>query len=250
MRLLADCGNSTIKLALAHEGGIWQHERLTPSIQAIKEFTNPHLDAIAELVMVPGSRTNAQLLSDWWREHGRDRPLRVIGEGIAVPELGQYPSCGIDRVLAGLCACTQERHDIIVIDAGTAVTLTAWRNHPTRQDPLAGVRFVGGLILPGVHACAFGLSSLAPALPQVEPMAGDATALQQSTTGSLAAALGIGHPAMVLACLEKLRAESKIPDAVITGGNAIALLGPVLPRMAYRPSLVLEGLEMILKVGK
>jgi hypothetical protein len=38
--------------------------------------------------------------------------------------------------------------------------------------------------------------------------------------------------------------------SVITGGNAIPLLGPVLPRMAYRPSLVLEELEMILKAGK
>jgi pantothenate kinase type III len=250
MRLLADCGNSTIKLALAHEGGIWQQERLTPTLQAIKDFTNPHLDAIAELVMVPGSRAHAEFLRDWWRENGRERPLRVVGEGIAIPELGQYPSCGLDRVLAGLCACIQERHDIIVIDAGTAVTLTVWRYHPAKEDLLAGVRFAGGLILPGSQACSLGLSALAPALPVVEPMGADAAALQQSTTGSLAAALGIGHPAMVSACLEKLRAESKVQDAVITGGNAIPLLGPVLPRMAYRPSLVLEGLEMILKAGK
>ncbi len=46
------------------------------------------------------------------------------------------------------------------------------------------------------------------------------------------------------------RQGTKIHDAVITGGNAIPLLGPVLTRMACRPSLMLEGLEMILKVGK
>lgn len=241
MRLLADCGNSTIKLALAHDGGIWQQERLEPTVEALDAFTKPHIDTITELAMVPGSQANAKVLRDWWTKRGRGRPLRATADGIALPDVGQYATCGHDRVLAGIAACAQERRALIVLDAGTAVTLTAWRLESSRA------RFGGGMILPGALACSLGLSTLAPALPHVEPLGADASACQMSTNGALAAALGIGHPAMVGACLAKLRTESGIQDVVITGGNAAPLLGNIIPRQAYRPSLVLEGLEMLLK---
>ena len=41
MRLLADCGNSTIKLALAQDGGIWQFERVDPKPELLDEFIKP-----------------------------------------------------------------------------------------------------------------------------------------------------------------------------------------------------------------
>ncbi|MBA2480274.1 MAG: type III pantothenate kinase [Planctomycetes bacterium] len=243
MRLIADCGNSTIKLGLAHDGGIWSHERLAPREDALSAFVQPHLRAIEELVVLPGSRAHAELLAAWWSRIAAGKPLRRIGSEIPVPALGQYATCGVDRVLAGLVACRQERRSLVVVDAGTATTLTAWR-YDAHADPARTIVFLGGLIAPGAAACAAGLSSLAPALPHVEPLGPEAGACQHDTYGAIAAAIGIGHGPMILACLDRLRRESTIAEVIATGGGCGALIAAgAIPRLAYRPSLVLEGIE-------
>lgn len=243
MRLLADCGNSAIKLALAHDGGIWSHARLAPEPSALSGFAQEHLAAIDELVVLPGSAANADVIARWWADAAGVKPLRTIGREVAVPGLGQYPGMGLDRVVAGLVAARQEGRPVVVVDAGTATTLAAW----AIQAPVCPTtlpRFLGGLIAPGARACSVGLSSLAPALPSVEPLPPGASARQHDTRGALAGALAIGHPAMIAACLARLRQETGIETAVITGGNAGALIDAgVLPRLAYRPTLVLEGIE-------
>ena len=112
---------------------------------------------------------------------------------------------------------------------------------PTR----CGARFLGGLILPGALACSAGLSAQAPALPLIDPRPATSSALQHDTVGALGAALGIGYGAMVAACLRRVQADSGIADVLITGGNAGPLLGAALPRRAYRPTLVVEGVEVL-----
>jgi pantothenate kinase type III len=250
MRLLADCGNSTIKLGLAHDGGIWSHERVPPREDALTAFVQPHLRGIDELVVLPGSRAHAELIASWWARAGAGKPLRRIGAEIAVPDLGQYPTCGTDRVLAGLVACAQEGRSLVVVDAGTATTLTAWR-YEAHADVARRTTFLGGLIAPGAKACAVGLSALAPALPVVEPLGPEAGACQRDTHGAIAAAIGIGHGAMIGACLERLRRESSIAEVIATGGACIALIATgIVPRLSYRPSLVLEGMEELVRLSE
>jgi len=57
--------------------------------------------------------------------------------------------------------------------------------------------------------------------------------------------MGIGYPAMVRECLERIQRESGCTAVGVTGGNAVSLLGGVLLRRAYRPSLVAEGVELL-----
>ncbi|MBA3685399.1 MAG: hypothetical protein H0W72_09180, partial [Planctomycetes bacterium] len=70
-------------------------------------------------------------------------------------------------------------------------------------------------------------------------------ALQRDTVAAIGAALGIGYGAMVGACLARLRAETGIEAVIVTGGAAMPLLGRELPRSSYRPSLVVEGMELL-----
>jgi len=240
MRLLADCGNTTVKLALARAGGIWLHERCAAEPAAMEAAIGVHLAAVDELAVLPGAEASTARVLAWWQARG-GRSARVLGRDLAAPDCGQYAGFGHDRLAAGLAACAQERADVVVVDCGTATTLTAWRQ-------VAGAlpaRFAGGLILPGARACSVGLSTLAPALPVVDALAGDAAAAQRDTHGALAAALAIGYPAMVRACRERMQSATGIAVVIATGGNAAALLGDVLPRRGYRPSLVCEGLELI-----
>jgi len=247
MRLLADCGNSTIKLALAHDGGVWTSERLTPTVAALEAFFRPHAATVAELAVLPGARATTTLVEEWWATVAAGRRVRMLGDpGLPVPELGQYPGCGVDRVVAGLVACTQEHRSLVVLDAGTATTLSAWIYHPEGFDAAGAVRFAGGLILPGARSCISGLSEQAPSLPVVEPLGPGASARQFTTAGAIAAAIGIGYGPLVAACLLKLERETGLHHWVATGGNCGLLIdSQVVPRLSYRPTLVLEGLEMV-----
>lgn len=236
MRLIADCGNSTVKLAIAQDGGIWLHERLPADAVELDRFLAAHLATIDELALLPAGRTTA-LIQAWWGVSGGGRPCRVVGRELAVPAVGQYPGFGLDRLVAGLAACAQEKADVVVVDCGTATTFTAWR--------VWGPNMLGGLILPGARTCIAGLVAQAPSLPAVEPWAAEADALQRETPGAIGAAVGIGYPAMVRECLERVQRESGCAALVVTGGNAAPLLGAVLPRRAYRPSLVAEGVELL-----
>ena len=250
MRLLADCGNSTIKLALAQDGGIWQFERVAPKRELLDEFIKPFNRTITELVVMPGAKDNTALLESWWRSVGNDRRKRIVGDkALPIPDLGQYPNCGIDRILAGLIGCVQERKSLVIIDAGTATTITAWGFQDQQIDLLASVHFRGGLILPGAQACAIGLAAQAPALPVVDVLGPDAHAAQFDTQGAIGAAIGIGYGPMVAACMLKLERETGIHDHIATGGNCSLIINSyVLPRLSYRPSLVLEGLELLCRI--
>jgi len=231
MRLIADCGNSTVKLALMHEGGVWLHERLVLDPAAWTAWIEPHAEMIDELVLLPTGRSTGAVRA-WWQG-----PLRVIGVDIAVPEVGQYPGFGLDRLCAGLAATAQERCDVLVVDCGTACTLTAWR-----QD---GPHLLGGLILPGAAAWIAGLAAAAPALPVTEPHWVAPSVLARTPAEAIATAVGIGFPAALTACLERLHRDTHIVAVVSTGGAAVPLLGGALNRRGYRPSLVCEGAEIL-----
>jgi pantothenate kinase type III len=134
---------------------------------------------------------------------------------------------------------------VVVIDAGTATTISAWRCDPALVPP-AGVRFLGGLILPGARTAIAGLTALAPALPSVAPAGPDARALQFSTVGAIGAAMGIGYGPMVAACLIKLERETGIRQVLATGGDcALLVQSEVIPASAFADQLVIEGVALL-----
>ncbi len=212
--ILADCGNTAVKLACGAE-----RVRLQPETVAAWLERHPG----GELLVLPGSAATSAVVRAAFRG-----PVRVVGPDLALPEVGQYATMGLDRIVAGLAAGART----IVVDAGTATTLTAWDDQG---------RFAGGLILPGPHAMVAGLLARAPALPQVEPSDSGARAAQFDTANAIAAGIGIGHAAMVVACLRRLQTETGIDRVVVTGGGAAGLL----PGAEHRPWLVLEGLECL-----
>lgn len=221
MLLYADCGNTRIKVGLAG-----QRACLLPDADALEGWLGDREPS--GLIMLPGAAASAEVVRTWWPGERRE-----AGSDLPAPDRGQYPGMGLDRVVAGLAAGP----DCIVVDAGTATTLTAWDGSG---------RFAGGLILPGAHAMLAGLVARAPALPLVEPGPPISSAAQRDTRGAIAAGAGIGHPAMVAACLIRLRDETGITRVVATGGGAETLAAAeVFPATAIRPWLVLDGLAML-----
>lgn len=212
--IVCECGNTAVK---CQHGG--ERVRLAPAAAA--DWLAARQAGV--LLLLPTAARTSSLMRAAWG----GRCVIVGSAELPLPDLGQYPGMGLDRIVAGLAAGP----GAIVVDAGTALTLTAWG---------ADGRCRGGLILPGARALAAGLAAAAPALPEARPEPGLA-ACQRTTRGAIAAALGIALPAMAAACLERLRAESGCTRTVITGGDA-ALLGLAGEE---RPWLVLEGLAML-----
>lgn len=248
MRLVADCGNTCVKLAVFDRGVLLAHARLEPEITALSAWSESWDGKITEIVVSPGAALTTQMVQHWWHAYGNRRPIRMIGGtnelDLPVPALGQYASCGIDRVLAGFAAGIAERQSVVVIDGGTATTITAWLVKPEIPDPIQSIRFAGGLILPGARACVAGLVARAPALPLVDPLGPDASARQHDTANAIAAAIGIGYGPMVAACMLKLQRETNIHHEVVTGGEVEQFLAArIVHQRTLRPSLLLEGVD-------
>ncbi|MDA3963747.1 MAG: type III pantothenate kinase [Planctomycetota bacterium] len=227
MRLLADCGNTALKIAIRGAEGPEDVRRVGSDPAAVRAA----VEGAAELRVVSSNPAMLAVLREAW---GNAWGISVVGEDLPLPEVGQYPTMGHDRILAGLAAVALYG-PVVVVDCGTATTLTAWRPDAERA---AGVRTLGGLILPGATACAVGLQRLAPSLPLVEPGTPDAAPMQLETPGAIAAALGIGYVAMVERCLTRLQEVTGIGQVVCTGGAAERVL-PEAPRVA---DLVFRGL--------
>jgi type III pantothenate kinase len=243
-RLLADCGNTTIKLAWADGPDVGLVTRLPGDPTAVQTWCASQA-AADELLVAPGAAaTTAALLAGV----PADLPRRILGTGLALPDLGQYPGCGVDRVLAGLAAGVLAREPVIVVDCGTATTLSAWWVAAPRVDhePYSALRFLGGLILPSARACSVGLHALAPVLPVVEPGRPEDRADQHDTRRALAAGLGIGYGPMVAACLVKLRRETGANAVLATGGEADFLIrSRIVTADRVIEDLVLRGLARL-----
>jgi type III pantothenate kinase len=244
-RLLADCGNTTIKLATADGPLVGAITRLGADPTALAAWFASHAARAGELVVAPGAAaTTAALLAS----APAGLPRRILGTDQAVPDLGQYPGCGVDRVLAGLAAGVLAREPVIVVDCGTATTLGAWWVAAPRVDhqPFAALRFLGGVILPSARACSLGLHTLAPVLPVVEAGQPDHRADQHDTRRALEAGLGIGYGPMVAACLVKLRRETGANAVLVTGGAADFLVrSRIVTADRVVEDLVLRGLAQL-----
>lgn len=220
--LLADCGNSAIKLI---------PKARVDEPQALRRSPPEELSAIlaAEpkepILCLPGSADQTHILKT------AAGPRAVIN--CPVPDCGQYPGCGADRVMAAIAAIATHPSGVIVIDTGTAWTLSAWRQGP---------HFAGGLIIPGPQACLNGLHASAPALPQLQMTPGPGTAAQHETQAAMIHAQRIGHHAMLAACLEALRTDTGIDSILVTGGLGADLAKKL--KKPYRPLLVLQGMAI------
>ncbi len=152
-------GNSRSHWAL-FESNTWQLTWHTPSLSPEQIRALPH--SLADLL--PASVAEPPMEIWWasvvpkqaelWRQaDGAREVMRDL-----IPVKGLYPTLGIDRILALLGAGTTYKWPVLVIDAGTALTVTG------------GVRehFAGGAILPGLRLQLQALNQGTAALPNVE----------------------------------------------------------------------------------
>ena len=162
--------------------------------------------------------------------------LLATPEAIGIPIRGyDREQVGADRLLAAAAAYERHGRALIVIDAGTAITV----DYVTARG-----EFAGGAIAPGMDASARMLRDIAAQLPYVRPLPAR-RAIAKTTEDAIRAGLYFGHAGMVDNIVKEIAKEARArPLVVATGGDA-ELIKRACPQIKHvHPHLVLEGLRL------
>lgn len=149
---------------------------------------------------------------------------------------------GSDRLVDAVAAVERFGAPVVVVDLGTATTLSAVDD---------GRRFVGGAVAAGLGTGADALVRAGARLRSID-LAGDGTpsALGRTTEQALRAGLIHGHAGLVAGLLRRIEAElieddGPRPTVVATGGWS-ERVAPLVPRIDHRcPDLILDGLRIL-----
>lgn len=143
---------------------------------------------------------------------------------------------GADRIAAALGARTLfPRNNFMVVDCGTATTVTA-----TRRDG----RLMGGAIIPGLSTWPEMLFSRTALLPRVE-LRRPKGALGRTTEAGIAGGVFFGHVGAIRECVARVRVEAFGRERCLvigTGGEAARFIGEKL-FTTMQPELILHGLR-------
>ncbi|MEX0723201.1 MAG: type III pantothenate kinase [Gracilimonas sp.] len=235
--LYLDIGNSSIKGAF-RKGLKWEliHSERPLTALDIVNWINEHPEAFTEIV-VSSVRADVQ---EAIHEQLKDLKLTELSVKDIPRELLDYETIatlGIDRFLACYGATEQTTNSVVVIDAGTAITIDFMD-----QDDV----YHGGIIAPGLAGFGEILHQKAPALPNVE-MEIPNTWPGKSTVNSLKWGQAGFYKMAIEGFLDKYETELGSFDLFITGGNGALVEAMIERESKVRPMLVFEGMERLKK---
>ena len=143
---------------------------------------------------------------------------------------------GTDRLVNAAAAFAHYRTDLIIVDFGTATTLCT-----VTKDG----RYLGGAIAPGVKSAADALHSHTAKLPNVE-LTRPKSVIGTDTTSSIQSGLMFGYAGLVDELVARIEQEIGRSAKVVATGGLAPILAPISRTIQeIRPSLTLEGLELL-----
>ncbi len=169
------------------------------------------------LVLAPGVRTGLDIRTD--------EPSAV----------------GADRIADAVAAKTLYGAPVIIIDMGTANTVSVLDAHG---------RFLGGVIMPGLRLSAAALAEVTSQLPHIglEP---PGRVIGRSTVESLRSGLILGCAATLDNLIRRIEEELGYPCAAVATGGMCPLVLPHCRRaITHAPDLLLQGLMTIYKLNR
>ena len=171
------------------------------------------------------------------------KPL-VVGTGVKTGlniMIENPASLGSDIVAASVAAMTEFPLPVIVIDMGTATTVTVVDK---------GNRYIGGAIIPGVALSMNALSSGTSLLQKV-PIEAPKKCICTTTTESMQSGAVFGNAAMLDGMIDRFEQELGCKaSAVATGGIAAKIIPNCSHEIVYDENLLLRGLGVIYKKNK
>ncbi|MBR6207875.1 MAG: type III pantothenate kinase [Oscillospiraceae bacterium] len=249
MILAIDVGNSNIVLGCIENGEIRTTARISTDPERTEDEYAMLIGEILGLRGVDVSALEGAILSSvvWPLNTTLSRaaemltgkqPL-VVGRGlktgldIRIDDPGQV---GADLVVGAVAALALSAPPLIVIDMGTATTVTA-----VDKDG----HFVGGAILPGLRLSMNALSSGTSQLPNVS-LDAPAKCIGTNTVACMQSGAIFGSAAMLDGMIDRMEEELGAPATVIaTGGLAGRVVACCRREIRYEPDLLLKGLAVL-----
>jgi type III pantothenate kinase len=154
---------------------------------------------------------------------------------------GEVRQMGVDRWAAMVGAWREFERALVVVDAGTAVTI----------DAIDGSgQHLGGHILPGFGLMSRALGTETSGIPLFEREAWSAPRGLEIFGASTEAGVVQGAANAVVGAVDRaisvLRSNAYDPVTVLTGGDASAMLRALVDPPEHRPNLVLAGLAELM----
>jgi type III pantothenate kinase len=238
--LVVDAGNTSVKLA-HWDGSAFAATWTLPAAEPL-----PPLRALPSLPAVVAC-VNAALLPSLraWLAATTGTPPVVLGADLepAFPHTYRTPkTLGIDRLAAAAAAWEEFLCSVVVVDAGSAVTV----------DWVDGAgRFRGGAIAPGLARWRSALKQAAPGLEWGRlrpgcPFPGESSA-DGCDVGLTSSARG-----QLLGLLDAARGAAGAEAPVVLSGGDAGLVVELVPerRFELRPELVLRGILALARAGR
>lgn len=163
----------------------------------------------------------------------------VVGSGIKTGlniQIDDPTTLGSDLVVAAVAAIARFPQPVIIIDMGTATTMTVVDQ---------GNRFIGGAIMPGVALSMNALSSGTSLLHKV-PMEAPKKCISGTTTTCMQSGAVFGNAAMLDGMIDRFEDElGKKATVVATGGIAGKIVPHCRHQILYDEDLLLKGLGIL-----
>ncbi len=250
--LLADIGNTSIKLAFGNEHGLGQAYSLPTRVQhtadslglsllqilAAEGLSTDLLLGCAVCSVVPDvSSLFARACARYLRQPALHFPADLppnLKNGYSQPH-----EVGADRLLAACAARTlfPGPASIISVDYGTATTF----------DCVVGDTYLGGLICPGLFSSRNALAANTAKLPRISlDVSCTEAVIGRDTETSMSHGFLFGFASLTEGLCRRLARQLPPPVFVVgTGGDALSLSKICGAFDAVRPDLLLEGLLML-----
>lgn len=238
-RVLIDAGNSSLKWA-AVENEIWRAQGRCDygdwqDLQS--QLTTDTRCFIASVAHADNERQLAALLAG-----AGVAPIWLKAQAALGDVKNTYlnpQQLGVDRWMGLIGARQRTREPVLVVSAGTAMTVDALS---------ADGVFLGGVIVPGA-------ALMRQALLQGTAQIADVTGAWRAFPRSTADAVQSGIVAALCGAIRQqharlAKAAGAVPHCLLTGGDAGMLLPHLGVPAQLAPALVLEGMDRVAKEGE
>jgi type III pantothenate kinase len=236
MNLVVDVGNSSTKLAVYKEGKRF-------FVSRINDLTCEELDKKLsgleiKRAIISSVKELPQFITDLLTINIPD--VHLLSFMSKLPFKIEYETpetLGSDRIAAVAGGYLYfNGDDILVIDAGTAVT----------YDYLLGKQYSGGNISPGINMRFNALHQYTEKLPLVEKSPGFESPGKNTNEAILAGVINglVFEINEYIRTFKKERTKAKV---ILTGGDSGFLKEKISQRIHYMPDIVIDGLNYILE---
>lgn len=250
--IAADVGNSSTKVAVEHaaDDDRWCMETIFRGDEPL-DFDLPSLNVGNEPAFWSVCSVNhdrQRRLNEWIQEYRpNDRYHLIEPQDVDLTtDVQSRDQLGRDRLVAAWMAVrlNDQNGPIVVIDAGTAVTI----------DLIDGdLVFQGGVIFPGTESCFRSLSEFTHALPELgredRPHTSDAAfsdVIGKSTTDAILKGVYQSQISAIRGIVNQMASHSDGKTTIfLTGGGISDIANDLPPTWDYVPDLVLRGARSI-----